>query len=347
VRYDNIRAFEKHLEGAAPLHFSPLYVIIGKESYDCKEAVLLLQRFLIHKDRRAYALKTWDGALVNEVELAMDLYSHSFFTEKRVILINNAEKLKKNSQEELEKYIKKSARFQYLILCASTLSRQTNFYKLLEKEGVILEFADLKMWDKEKRLIEWVGKKVAGMSKLMNYGVCQKFVKMIGTDRYALASELEKLLCFIGDRQEVTWQDVESICTLIPLESIWQLGEAIFCRNAALALKVIRSLLNDGQAFLQLLRQIRGQFSTEFHICIMLAQSKTSADITQEFPYMKGQILEKHIANARQYGIASFQQGLLEIDAIEIMTKNSQIDEQLLAELLIMKLTRRKEMVTL
>lgn len=340
VRYDNLRAFEKHLEGATPHHLSPLYVIAGKEDYECKEATQLLLNFLVPAAQQDLALKVWDGTSVNEGELITDLYSQSFFTDKRVILIKNVDKLKKSVQEELEKYIKKISRSQHLILCTSTLVRNSNFYKLLEKEGIVLDFAELKPWDKEKRLIEWLGKKIANVRKLMPYQVCQKFVKQVGMDQHAIANELDKLLCYIGERQEITWQDVENICTLTSSESIWQMGEAIFSRNTVLSLKIIKNLLLEGQPFLQLLRQIRSQFATELQISMLLSQNKTPSEITQVFPYMKGQILEKHITYVKQYGSASFRQGLIEIDAIESNIKNTQIDEQLLAELLIYKLTR-------
>lgn len=62
---------------------------------------------------------------------------------------------------------------------------------------------------------------------------------------------------------------------------------------------------------------------------------------------MKGQILEKSLTNARQYGGVALQQGLLDIDAMETAVKNSQTNEQLLAELLIIKLTRQNGIVTL
>lgn len=340
MRYDNLRAFEKHLEGAAPQHLSPLYVIIGKESFDCKEAINLLMRFLVPANQKEMALKTWDGSSADSQSLFADLYSPSFLVDKRVILIQHTEKMKKNGLERLEKYVSQPARSQYLILWAASLSRQTSFYKLLEKEGIIIEFADLKPWEKEKRLVEWVGKHAVASRKLMSYQVCQQFVKQMGTDQNLLVNELEKLFCYVGNRQEIVWQDVNQICTQIPLETVWQLVEAIFRHDAASALRIIQGILLE-QAFLPLLRQIRNQFATEFHICALLEQGREPSAITQEYPYMKGQILEKHIENARQYGMDAFRRGLLEIDATEIRAKNSQIDEQLLAELLIAKLTRK------
>jgi DNA polymerase-3 subunit delta len=342
VRYDNLRAFEKHLESATPQHFSPLYAVMGKESFDCKEALHLLLRFLVPSNQKEMALKILDGSSSDTQSLMEDLYSQSFLVDKRVILINHADKIKKNLWEKLEKYICRPLPAQYLILSGIPLSRQTSMYKLLEKEGIILEFADLKPWEKEKKLIEWVSKQATVSRKLMSYQVCQQFVKQLGTDQELLANELEKLLCFVGNRQEIVVQDIYLICTQIQLESVWHLGEAIFRRDSALALKITKSILLE-QAFLPFLRQIRNQFVTEYHICMMIMQGRESSAITQEYPYMKGQILEKHIENARLYGMEAFKQGLLEIDATEVRAKNSQIDEQLLAEILITKLTRKNQ----
>ncbi|MFI5344632.1 MAG: DNA polymerase III subunit delta, partial [Chlamydiales bacterium] len=317
-----------------------LYVVLGKEGFNCKEAVTLLLNHLLPKGQRETALSSWDGSQADSKDLLADLYAQSFFVEKRVILIQQAEKLKKNVLDELEKYVKRTPRSQYLILSASALSRQTSFYKAVEKEGVILEYADLKPWEKEKGLIDWVGKQAAVESKQMPYQVCQQFVKQIGSDQYLLASELEKLFCFVGQRNEITWQDIEQICIQTPLETIWQLGESIFRRDAAAAFRISRSLIMEGHSFLPLLRQVRNQFVTEYHVCALLEQGKQPFEITQEYSYMKGQILERHMENARQYGMNAFRQGLLDIDSTELLAKNSQIDEQLLAEILIAKLTR-------
>lgn len=341
MKYDNLRAFEKHLEGAAPLHFSRHYLIMGKEEFECREAIDLVIKFLLPKENdREMALHVIDGAEAELNELMTDLHSQSMFVPTRVIWIQQADKLKKPIIEELEKYVSHIPRSQYLILSTTGIAKNTRFYKVAEKEGVVLEFAEVKPWEKEKKLTEWVGKQAAKVRKLISFQVCQALVKQVGTDAPTLNQELEKLFCYIGDRQEITLQDVANICTNHQVESIWQLGEALFRRDTATALKISHALLTDGQPLLPLLRQVRSQFNSEFHICTMLHQGKTGQDIQQEFPYMKGQILDRHIESARQYGLEAFRQGILAIDETEMRIKNSQIEEQLLAELLMIKLTQ-------
>jgi DNA polymerase III subunit delta len=339
VRYDNIRAFEKHLEGAKLLHFSSLYFILGKDA-DVREAANLLLRFLLPSPKmKEFSLSIFEGAQVQEKELGTALYSSSFFAKTRVIWIQQAEKLKKSIQENLEKYFIRPTPSLYLLLSASGWQKNTSFYKAAEKEGIILEFGEIKPWEREKVLVEWVNKQATAACKLMPFQVCQSLVKRIGNDQEALAQEFEKLICYCYEKKEITLQDVDVICSHRQVDSVWQLGEALFRRDAATALQIAQTLLMEGQALLPLLRQIRSQFQTEYQICLLLAQGKEAHDIAQEFPYMKGQILDRHMRQAQQYGLDAFKRGLLALDATEMRAKNSPFDEHLLVELLIMQLT--------
>ncbi|WP_068466551.1 DNA polymerase III subunit delta [Candidatus Protochlamydia phocaeensis] len=342
MKYDNLRAFEKHLEGASPHHFSPLYLILGKDHPECRESIELVLRFLApNLQAREFSVRTFDGAQLGTEELLIELYSKNFFADKRVLYIQQAEKLKKPVLEQLEKGLSHLDRSLYFILSASSLSKQTSFYKAAEKEGVILELGEIKPWEKEKRLVEWVSKQAISGRKLMAYPVCQALVKYAGLDSALLGQELEKLFCYVGDRKEITLQDVSRICTPQSSDTIWQLGESLFRRDSASAVRIVQALLAEGQALLPLLRQIRTQFQTDYQICLLINQGKQASDIAHEFPYMKGTILDRHLFFAQQYGLAAFKQGLLAIDAMEMRVKNSQADEGLLAELLVTQLTRQ------
>lgn len=339
MRYDNLRAFEKHLEGASSLHFSPLYCIFGRDACECQEAVDLLLRVLLpDPGQRELSLTKLEGSQADEQQLGNALHSFSFFSKEQVIWIQQADKLKKSIQDSLVNYFSRPTPAQYLLLSAAGWQRNTTFYKAAEKEGVVLDFAELKPWEKEQRLAEWVNRQATANGKLIAYPVCQFLVKRIGCDRSLLAQEIEKLICYTGQKKEITQKDVEALCHSQQVETIWQLGEALFRRDAAAALYMVRTLLLEGQPMLPLLRQIRSQFQTEFQICLLLAQGRAQ-DISQEFPYLKGQILERHVRQSRQYGLDAFKKGLLALDEAELRAKNSSIDDNIVAELLIMRLT--------
>lgn len=340
MKYDNLRAFEKHLEGAQPDHFSNCYLIIGKESFDCKEATdLLVKALLPEASQRELSLKQYQGDKLSVEVILNELNSLSFFCTRKVIIVHQVEKLKKEELKSLEATLDRLPRTYFLILVSESLSTASTFYKKAEKSGVVLDFPDLKPWEREKRLMEWTAKQAAAYRKNMPYQAVQLLVKQIGPDPALLEQEFQKLLCYVGERKEITPQDIQAISTASHTETIWQLGEAIFMGDRKAAIHISRAMLSDDTALLSLLRQIRSQFQTEYQVCSLLNSGGGAQAVSAEFPYMRGQILENHIRMAGRYGMERFKKGLLAIDAAELKAKSSGPDPELLLELLILQLT--------
>lgn len=339
MKYTSLQAFEKHLESASPKHFSNIYMIISKESFECKTAAdTLIARLLVGQPQPELCLKIIDCDSFNMNDLIGELNTLTLFSPKQVILLQHADKLTQPERTKLEPYIANPSPTLFLIISASSVNHATNFYKKAEKIGVVLEIPEQKPWEKERALVDWVMRASAAAGKKMDSQVSLCLVKQIGTDQTLLNSELEKLFCYIGDRSEVTLGDVSAICASVNIETVWQLGEALFQRNGSAAIRITKALLDDGTAFLGLLRQVRGQFQTEFQICSILANGGSGAEVSQRFPYMRGTILERHLRMAQAYGLNGFKKGMQHIDSIEVMAKNSGVDNDFLAELLVAKL---------
>lgn len=343
VKYDQQRSFEKHLEGAAPHHFSNLYLILSKDDGERKIATEVLLHFLLNGVKnRGLCLSTFEGESASIEAVVSEMETISFLSDKKVILIENADKLKKASLEALQSCFSRPHRSHYLVMTASAINRNTTFYKKAEKEGVVLDIAEAKPWEREKRCIEWIGERASSQGKVLALQAAQILIKQVGTDQLLLQQELNKLICYVGDRREITVNDVGAICISVNMDTIWQLGEALFRRDAAAALKMTHAQLTSGVAFLVLLRQIRNQFQTEFQICSILANGGHPHDVAAEFPYMKGAILDRHIQMAQGYGMERFKKAMMAIDEADTTAKNSMADTTFLAERLIIQLTQKK-----
>jgi DNA polymerase-3 subunit delta len=339
MKYTNVKAFEKHLHDADRAHLSDVYGVIGKESFEVKSAVDLLIKMLLKSQKNPeFALKVYDGNKFLFEDLMQELHSLPFFSEKRVVLLQNADELSKTETARLEDYFTNPNRTLCFIISASAINRATNFYKKMEKVGIILDIAEEKSWEKEKSSKEWIFARVAKEKKRIGPDVVSMLQKQIGTDLSTLAQEIEKLICYIGERNEITMQDVSAISTSINTETAWQLCDAIFSRNAAHALVVMKGLLDEGVPFLALIRQIRAQVQTDYQICTILSNGGSAQDITAEFPYMKGRILDNHCQAASGYGLSRFKKAMLKIDETESAAKNGLGSDDFLAELLIVAL---------
>lgn len=341
MKFNNFKAFEKHLEGSAPLHYSPLYLIISKDPFMGKTAVETTVKALVGTANHSkLGVKNFNEGRQSIEAILEELNTFTLFSEKRVICVNLAEKASTAWLKGFQDYFSNPTPKTYLIISSPSINHATNFYKQGEKIGIVLELAEEKVWEKEKNLAAWVANKVAARGKSIDSQSCQHLVKQIGIDFAILQNELEKLFCYIGDRQQITLSDIGAVCTSVNIENAWQLGEAVFRRDAAAALTISKALINEGTAFLALLRQLRHQVQTDYTVCSILANKGTKDDITQKFPYMKGFVLDRHVRSAQEYGMPRFKNAMLQIDAMEVMAKNGSLDQDLLTELLIIKLTK-------
>ena len=146
MRYDNSSAFEKYLAGTAPGPFNPLYLILGKEVFECREAVRLLLGFLVPSPKeQELALTIFEGPQVEENHLWTSLNSRSFLVESQVIWIQQADKLKKNIQEKLEVFFPRRIPSLYLILSASGWQKIPLFLKQSIKMALFLNSLSLSL----------------------------------------------------------------------------------------------------------------------------------------------------------------------------------------------------------
>lgn len=341
MKYTSLAAFEKHVEDAAPQHLADIYMILSKESYPRQHAVNKLTSLALKSEAsQEFSVTTYDATKDSVADILSDLNTLSFFSSRRVLVILNADAFNREATLKLEKYFTNPSRSVCLIVVAEAINRGTTFYKNAEKAGIILDISEEKPWEKEKNIADWIVLHTKQLGKQINLPIAQQLVKQLGTDQMLLNNELQKLVCYVGDRKAITEKDISDICIHLNLETAWQLGESIFRRDAASALRITKGLLDDGTALIALLRQIRYQFQTEFQVCSILTTGGTPGDVAREFPYMKGQILDRHVQTAQSYGMQRFKNGILAIDAAELSAKNSALDSSLLAEMLIIKLTQ-------
>lgn len=339
MKYNQIRAFEKHLSEAAPDHFSTLYLVLSKDDFERKNCTeKLLTHLLIDEKQRELAYKSYDADNLNAKELAGVLQTSNFFVKRQVLLVRNIDKLKANALKELEPCIDRLTKGHCLILEGTTLSTALTFYKKVEKAGIIVEIVVAeKTWEKERSIADWLQIIATESGKVLKPEACQALIQNLGTDKQLLYQEMQKLFCYAGERKEINAFDVSTICLSVPQDTIWKLGEAIFSGDAATAISAGKSLLSATDA-IPLIRQIRNQFQTGFQIASLLANGGGPEDVMQSFPYMKGAILTKNVQTAQRYGTARYRTGLILIDNTEVALKNSSSDPELLLELLIIKL---------
>lgn len=343
MKYDNLKSFHKHLKASYPLHLSPIYGIFCKESHELRRAIDLTLAHLLEFSKERFFLKSLDGQTLTPSSLKYELNSPFLFSQKKVIWISHIDKLKEELLDILTQsfptLIKHSI---YLVLSTFQISNNLSFYKIIEKEGVILDLNTLKPWEKEKKLIEWLQERLYAEKKIMREKACYLFMQMIKQNN-ALSpeEELEKLLAFVGEKKEISLEDIQKIGSFTSTENLWSLGEAILSKNAHLVLRIFETQILRGESLFALLRYLKNQFSLYHMLSLKIEAKEALENIKREFTQLKPAQIEHYLPLIQAYSSHNLKKGLIAINALETRLKEG-YPEKIGIEMLLWQLTLNK-----
>ncbi|MFZ0566165.1 MAG: DNA polymerase III subunit delta [Chlamydiales bacterium] len=267
------------------------------------------------------------------------------FENHKIVSVRGIDKLQKDDFEAVQAYSNKPNHWVTLVLTAFSLPPQCKLVKIIEKNGLLLFFRKEKQWEHEKRVTEWLMKEAKEAGAVLPLPVAQALIKSLGTDHESLLNELEKLICYVGERRQITLRDLQKIATSIHQETLWQLGDAIFWRKRSDALEIGQNLTEEGIALFSLIAHLRAQVQTGMHVLTTFWAEGEPA-VTREFPYLKGSLLSKKLQMLKNYGFESLQKAMIHLLEIELKAKNNIANPSLLLEILIAKLTNDTVLVS-
>lgn len=128
-----------------------------------------------------------------------------------------------------------------LLISAGKPDKRKTFFKTLEKIGEVETFAALSLDTKD-----WAGKaenaalkQLRSLQKNISDEALARLVNYVGPNLRQLASEVDKLVAYVGSREEVATADVDAIVTRNKLAKAFALGDAVGDRDLPRALRTL------------------------------------------------------------------------------------------------------------
>src|SRR5688572_20783145 len=128
-----------------------------------------------------------------------------------------------------------------LLISAGKIDKRKVFYKTLEKLGAVEAFAAWSMDDKN-----WVGeaetlatRTLKGRSKEISDEALAELVESVGPNSRDLANEVEKLSLYIGERKQISPEDVAAVVTRNKQARAFALGDALGDRDLPRLLRTL------------------------------------------------------------------------------------------------------------
>lgn len=234
--------------------FKQVYLLYGDENYLKKQYKDKLSKAMISEDDTMnYAY--FDGKNVNVNEVIDLAETMPFFGDHRLIVLENTGFFK-NATPELADYIKGIPVTTFFVFIEQELDKRGKLFKAVKDKGRVVELTK----QDERTLATWILGKVKRENKQIAESTVRTLLTKVGTDMENLDNELEKLFCYTLEKDKITTEDVEAVCTIQIMNQIFEMVNAVADKKQKLALDYYYELLALKEPPMRILFLLARQF---------------------------------------------------------------------------------------
>jgi DNA polymerase-3 subunit delta len=328
------RAFQNTLKAlsrdpSAPLR--RLYYFAGDEDFLKQETLKSLVSILVPSELRSFNLDLLYGSETSADEIIDKASTVPVNAERRLVVVYDLHKLSPFSKDMLLAFLPKLPESTCLILISPKISKPAKFYKELEELAITVQFERLF----ESRIPAWVSDRVRERGRRIDRDAVIALVDAAGTDLGDLASEIDKLIIYAGDRETITAKDVQAAAGLSRSHNVFQLIDYIGERNCSRSLLALNELLLSGEKpggmiFWLTNHLERLVFTKEFKP----GSGRSLASFLRLPPYLAS----KYQRQAANFTLEALEKGLQLLYQADVELKSNLMPDKTLMELLVYNL---------
>jgi DNA polymerase-3 subunit delta len=146
-----------------------------------------------------------------------------------------------------------------LIVTAETVDKRRSLCRLIEERGVVVDFTVAAGTGREARsqqdalLRGIIRQMLTDAGKTMEPEAIRLLMERVGFNLWALNNQLQQLIVFLGPEPAILREHVEALSHHVREEALYELTGAVTAGNCAMALALLRRLLDQGYHALQVL----------------------------------------------------------------------------------------------
>jgi DNA polymerase III subunit delta len=322
-------SYEALLSALQPRPPGGAFFFFGDEEYLREQAVEQVVQAHLDPATRDFNLDQLRGEDVSPESLASVLQTPPMMAEWRVVVLRGAQGLSQKGREALEAVVASPPPGLALIVTAVIPGgSKAKFYTVLQNVSRSVEFAALDSLDAPGRLMEHA--KLAHRRDLQPEAA-RALVAALGAEMRLLASEVEKLVAYVGDRAEIRVDDVRAVTGAIPRYDRWAWFDLIGDRNFGEALRQLPTLLSSGESGVGLIIGMTTQLLRVGLVC-----AGGSAALERELKPHQRWLARRMVPQAKRWTLHEVDSALTELLRTDRLLKSASLtDRQAMEELLL------------
>lgn len=307
-----------------------IYLIYGEESFLRKQYKERLKKALSPEDD-SMNYSYYEGKDISAGEIIDLAETMPFLAERRTIIIENSPFFKSEG-EKIAEYLNNVPDTTYFVFVEETVDKRSKMYKSLAKNGCVVEAQGLS----EDKIITWVLQLLKKDNKKITQNTMHYLLDKIGTNMENIRQEVEKLVCYCYDKEVITNEDVDAVCTTQINNQIFEMLDAMANKRQKVALQLYYNLLALKEPPMRILFLIGRQFNLLMQTR-MLKQKGYGDRVIAEKIGVPPFAATKYVNQASKFKLEDLKRAVEECVEADEAVKNGNRNDRLSVELLIIK----------
>lgn len=296
----------------------PVYLVLLSDRFERRRILKEIAAFLQQKEPELAFRSLCDGE-DSFVQLWEEVNGFSLFGKGKILLYDEMDQWKKEQQLLLSGAIKNLSAQTYLLLGAASLKLDEAWLS----HSLILDLSKEKPWEKRARLEKRLHQRALSAGKRLSPAASSFLLTQSSLDAAGVEQELQKLICYVGERGEITEQDAQALSAQAPPELLWSTAEKVVWKDSSLAVGAVEEIGD----LLALVGSVR--------YCLQVGQQirwflDRGEDPGGHLPKVQPKALSQYLSVVRSRPKDFFKRGLEELFSLELLAKSSSIDPVLL-----------------
>ena len=333
-----------------------LYILFGEDDFSIRQELKKIKDSVGDPSSLLSNTTVLEGGRVTPEQLRAACETVPFLADKRLVVIERLferfeqksktgkKKSSRNSQEAdqykpLSDAMRNLPPFTELVLIGGDIKASNLLLRELSSVARVMKFPLIKY----NQLNQWVERRVALHGK--GSGISKKaldlLVRLVGSDLWAMANEIDKLVLFTGGRP-IEEADVQAVVSNAQETSIFKVIDAIMESRVSLAQQLLQQLFRQGMAPAQILVMLSRQVRIIFQVREMRNRGRSRGDIQTRLGLTQDFVLQKAWEQADKYSPAHLKEVYHKLLDADISIKTGKYNNpDLVLDILITELGHR------
>ena len=311
----------------------PVYLFAGDSTFLMEEAWNKLLASALPKGGRNFNGERVHAGETDAAKVIERLATTPMFGGRRLVMVDNVQAWDKADRASMEAFVQRIPCSACLVMTVADRKSVEGLAKAVEAKGKLVNFRP----PGDKGAPRWLIERAKGMGKTLSHRAAFLLVEIAGSDLHTLASELDKICTFAGERDRIEVEDILEAAASQRSFSAFEMLDHIKAQQADKALRSLRSMILLGELPLKILSTMAWQIRLVWQVKDGMRLGISEADLHRRLgahPFA----VRKARQQALRFSDAELYRAIAAIGRTDIAIKSTGTSADLLLEDLVLTL---------